>query len=398
MRPLTNRFERLGTETAFKVGADAAAWAAQGNKVYPFHLGDMNIPTPEHIVEAAMAGIRAGKTGYAPGPGIMPLREALAANISAARGMSLDANQIAVQPGGKPTISKFLAMVLEEGMGALYPNPGYPIYESQIEFLGGKALPYGYTPTEDGFAINRDEIESQIDENTTVLIYNDYQNPIGAESSPEERQWLADLAIKHDLWVLSDEAYYDIRYSGKSSSIAALPGMAERTVILYTFSKKFAMTGWRLGCAAGPADVIDGIGKFNTNIESCSNHFVQMAGIAALQGPDEPQQAIVAELKRRRDALVEQLQKIDGVQVACPETTFYLFPDVTEIYKRKGYDSSYDFRMDALKQTGVSFCSREHFGRPLPGEDRVFIRFAYSGINVDQIEEGLAKLKAFWER
>ncbi|OQX29256.1 MAG: aspartate aminotransferase [Spirochaeta sp. LUC14_002_19_P3] len=397
MKNLAKRYGRLGTETAFAVGADAAAWAAKGNKVYPFHLGDMNIITPEHIIEAALKAAREGKTGYTPGAGIMPLREALAEDIGGARGLNLSAENISVQPGGKPVIGKFLAVTLEEGAEALYPNPGYPIYESQIEYLGGKALPYGYTVTANGFKINREEIERKITGKTSVLIYNNYQNPIGAESSSEEMSWVADLAMKHDLWVLSDEAYFDVRYSGKSQSIASLPGMAERTVILYTFSKKFAMTGWRLGCAAGSKALIEGISKFNTNQESCSNHFVQAAGIACLQGPNEPQEKILRTLKERRDVLVQALQAIDGVKVSKPETTFYLFPDVTAIFKRKGYTDSASFRLDALHESGVSFCSREHFGRPLPGEDKVFIRFAYSGIDSDQIQEGLAKLKKFWE-
>ncbi|MCF7824002.1 MAG: aminotransferase class I/II-fold pyridoxal phosphate-dependent enzyme [Candidatus Marinimicrobia bacterium] len=397
MRKFSTRYSRLGTETAFAVGADAAAWAAKGNPVYPFHLGDMNIITPDYILDAANKAARDGKTGYAPGPGILPLREALAENIGKDRGLQFTAENISVQPGGKPVIGKFLGALLEEGAEALYPNPGYPIYESQIEYLGGKALPYGYVPSETGFTINRAEIEAQITDRTSILIYNNYQNPIGAESTVEEMQWLADLAIKHDLWVLSDEAYFEVRYGGTSKSIASLPGMAERTVILYTFSKKFAMTGWRLGCAAGPKAVIEAISKFNTNQESCSNHFVQVAGIACLQGPEKPQKEILNELKIRRDALVDALLDIDGVQVTKPETTFYLFPDVTEIYQRMGYTSPAKFRLDALYETGVSFCSREHFGRRLPGEDRVFIRFAYSGINVDRIQEGLFALKKFWE-
>ncbi len=397
MRKFASRYGRLGTETAFAVGADAAAWAAKDNHVYPFHLGDMNIITPDYILDAANKAARDGKTGYAPGPGILPLREALAEDIGMARGLNYTAENISVQPGGKPVIGKFLATLMEEGAEALYPNPGYPIYESQIEYLGGKALPYGYVTTDTGFAINREEVEAQITDKTTILIYNNYQNPIGAESTEEEMQWVADLAIKHDLWVLADEAYFEVRYSGLSKSIASLPGMAERTVILYTFSKKFAMTGWRLGCAAGPVDVIEAISKFNTNQESCSNHFVQAAGVACLNGPTEPQNAILSELKLRRDALTEALLNIDGVKVSRPETTFYLFPDVTDIFKRMGYTDSAKFRLDALYETGISFCSREHFGRPLPGEDRIFIRFAYSGINVDQIQEGLAALKNFWE-
>ena len=397
MRKFSKRFGRLGTETAFAVGADAAAWASRGNTVYPFHLGDINLPTPKHIVEAAMAAIKAGKTGYAPGAGIMPLREKLAENVGIDRGVQYAAENVSVQPGGKPVIGKYLSVLLSEGDEVLYPNPGYPIYESQIEFLGGQALPYGFTPVAGGFAINREEIERQITDKTVAIIYNNYQNPIGAESSADEMQYIADLALKHDLWVLSDEAYFDIRYSGKGESIVSLPGMRERTVILYTFSKKFAMTGWRLGAAIGPADFISGISKFNTNYESCSNHFVQYAGIACLTGPQDPQLAIIKELRHRRDVLVNALQSIDGVKVSKPNTTFYLFPDVTEIYQRKGYASSAAFRKDALEKTGVSFCSREHFGRRLPTEDRVFVRFAYSGINVDQIEEGLSKLKVFWE-
>lgn len=397
MKKFTERYGRLGTETAFAVGGDAAAWAAKGNSVYPFHLGDMNIITPEYIIEAAMKAAKDGKTGYAPGPGILPLREALAENIGNDRGIELTAENISVQPGGKPVIGKFLGVLLEEGAEALYPNPGYPIYESQIEYLGGKALPYGYVTTADGFEINREEIEAQISDKTSIIVYNNYQNPIGAESTDAEMQWIADLAIKHDLWVLSDEAYFEVRYSGKSKSIASLPGMVERTVILYTFSKKFAMTGWRLGCAAGPAAVIEAISKFNTNQESCSNHFVQAAGIACLQGPAEPQDTILDELKIRRDVLVDALLGIDGIKVSKPETTFYLFPDVTEIFQRKAYTDAAKFRLDALYNTGVSFCSREHFGRPLPGEDKVFIRFAYSGINVDKIQEGLRALKKFWE-
>lgn len=397
MRELSQRYSRLGTETAFQVGAAAAEWAAKGHTVYPFHLGDMNIPTPEHIVEAAFKAIRDGKTGYAPGPGIMPLREALAEDVGKDRGVKYGPENVSIQPGGKPIISKFLGAVMNEGDGVLYPNPGYPIYESQIDYLGGRALPYGYVSTPDGFAINREDIEKRLDAGTTVLIYNNYHNPIGAESSMEEMEWLAELAQRHNLWVLSDEAYFHIRYSGTSRSIVSLPGMRERTVILYTFSKRYAMTGWRLGAAIGPTKVIEAISRFNTNYESCTNHFVQYAGLAALQGPDEPQEAIIQELKRRRDVLVAALANIEGVKVHKPETTFYLFPDVTEIFQRKGYSDSATFRNDALYKTGVSFCSREHFGRPLPGEERVFIRFAYSGINVDQIEEGLAKLKEFWE-
>ncbi|RMF10534.1 MAG: aminotransferase class I/II-fold pyridoxal phosphate-dependent enzyme, partial [Candidatus Neomarinimicrobiota bacterium] len=299
---LADRLHRLGTETAFAVSAQAADWAAKGHKVYPFHLGDINLPTPENIVEATIRAIRDGKTGYCPGIGILPLREALAEDVGARRGVQYRAENVAIQPGGKPVIGKFISAVMNPGDEVLYPNPGYPIYESQIEFQGGVAVPYGYVETEDGFAIDLEALKDSITERTRILIYNNYQNPISAESSREEMEALAELALEHDWWVLSDEAYYEIRYGGTPRSIVALPGMQERTVILYTFSKKYAMTGWRLGAAIGPESVIQIISKLNTNHESCSNHFIQWAMIEALQGDQSGPRNILEELRRRRDA------------------------------------------------------------------------------------------------
>jgi aspartate/methionine/tyrosine aminotransferase len=197
--------------------------------------------------------------------------------------------------------------------------------------------------------------------------------------------------------VLSDEAYFEMRYSGVSTSIASLPGMHERTVILYTFSKKFAMTGWRLGAAVGPEEVITHITKINTNDESCTTHFVQAAGVEALQGSQSGPQAILAELERRRDAAVMHTQSIPGFVVAKPESTFYLFPNVTEAMASTGFDEVADFADAALRATGVSFCTRRHFGRPLPGEAQHYVRFAYSGISVEDIGQGLGLLREWIE-
>jgi len=254
---IANRISRLGTETAFAVSGEAAAFAAKGNHVYPFHLGDMNLPTPETVVQGAIKAIRDGKTGYCPNSGIPQLREALAENVGSSHGLNYTAENVAIQPGGKPVIGKFIQAVMNPGDEVLYPNPGYPIYESQIEYHGGTALPYGYKENEKGFAIDLEAIENQITPKTRILILNDLQNPIGAEASPEEFKKLAEIVLEHDLMVLCDEAYFEIRYSGTSQSFVSLPGMVERCVILYTFSKKFAMTGWRLGAAIGPKDVID---------------------------------------------------------------------------------------------------------------------------------------------
>jgi aspartate/methionine/tyrosine aminotransferase len=394
---IADRITRLGTETAFAVSAEAAAFAAKGNHVYPFHLGDMNLPTPSTVVDGAIKAMRDGKTGYCPNAGIPQLREALAADVSASHGLPYTAANVAVQPGGKPVIGKFIQAVMNPGDEVLYPNPGYPIYESQIEYHGGTALPYGYHETETGFAIDIGAIERQITPKTRILILNDLQNPIGAEASPAEFERLAEIVREHDLQVLCDEAYFEIRYSGTSRSFAALPDMQERCVILYTFSKKYAMTGWRLGAAIGPQDVIDVIAKINVNDESCSNHFVQYGALAGLTGDTTEVKQLVATLKERRDAGVAALNAIEGINCACPESTFYLFPNVTGAMAHKGIDDYDAFRKAALEATGVSFCTRLHFGRLVPGETERYIRFAYSGINLDQIEEGISRLKQFIE-
>jgi len=278
---------------------------------------------------------------------------------------------------------------MNPGDGVLFPSPGYPIYESQVEYFGGTPLPYGYSMTPTGFEIDLDRLEEQAPE-ARLLIYNNLQNPLGCESSREEMERIAEIAVEHNLWVLSDEAYFEMRYSGTSTSIASLPGMSERTVILYTFSKRFAMTGWRLGCAAGPVPVIEAISKLNTNDESCTTHFVQHAGVAALNDPSGAV-PLLDELRRRRDATASALADVPGVEFAVPEATFYLFPRVAEAMDRVGHTNVGEFATAALHSTGMSFCTRHHFGRPLPGEDDKFIRLAYSGIGVDRIERGLQR-------
>ncbi|HET6496392.1 MAG TPA: aminotransferase class I/II-fold pyridoxal phosphate-dependent enzyme [Thermoleophilia bacterium] len=394
---LANRVARLGTETAFAVSAEAAARAAEGNKVYPFHLGDINLPTPQNVQEAAVRAMKDGKTGYCPNAGIPQLREVLAAEISHTHGIRLGPHNVAVQPGGKPVIGKFLLSLVNPGDEVLYPNPGFPIYESQIEFHGATAVPYAFVPGEDNFLLDIEAIESAITPKTRAIIFNDLHNPTGAVSPRSEIEAVADLARKHDLYVLSDEAYWDVRYGGEALSIASLPGMAERTVILYTFSKKFAMTGWRLGAAVGPEDLIDVIATLNVNEESCTNHFVQWAGVEALTGDQSEATQILETLLERRDVAVKALNRIPGVSCYTPTATFYLFPDVTGAMDAVGAADHNEFRVGALEETGCSFCTRLHFGRALPGEERSYIRIAYSGIDSEQIEEGLGRLMTWVE-
>jgi aspartate/methionine/tyrosine aminotransferase len=390
-----DRISRLGTETAFAVSAEAAAFAAQGNKVYPFHLGDINIPTPANVMEAAVKAMKDGKTGYCPNAGIPKLRELLAADVGASRAVPYSMENVAIQPGGKPTIGKFFLTLLNPGDEVLYPSPGYPIYESQIEFLGGIPKPYRYLEGETTFTIDLEMLKRQISPRTRILVLNDLQNPTGAECSAAERESLAELALQHDLYVLSDEAYFDIRYAGHSTSIVSLPGMADRCVVLYTFSKKFAMTGWRLGAAIGPKPIIDVITKINVNDESCSNHFIQYGAIEGLTGDPSGPKQILKILKERRDLAVDLLNSSPGVRCQRPNATFYLYPNVTGVMQRRGFSDYESFRRALLHETGVSVCARIHFGRPLAGETEFYIRLAYSGIELNEIREGLEKFKAF---
>ncbi len=392
---LAQRLTRLGTETAFAVSQRASEWQAQGNRVYPFHIGDINLPTPANIVDAMNRAVTDGHTGYCPAAGIPALREALAEDVGSRRGLEYSPRNVLVQPGGKPVISKFIQAVMNPGDEVLYPNPGYPIYESQIEYHGGVARPYRYRPTATSFSIDVEHMRSLIGPRTRAIVYNDLQNPNGAESSSEEREAIAELAREHDLWVLSDEAYFEIRFSGSSTSIASLPGMQERTVILYTFSKKFAMTGWRLGAAIVPEALSDVFSRLNTNDESCTTNFVQHGGVAAVTGDQSGPREILTALKRRRDATMDALAGVPGIVARRPEAGFFVFADVSGAMQAKGLNDVADFADQALEMTGMSFCTRHHFGRVQPDEDGHYIRLAFSAISEADIHEGMGHL-ATW--
>ncbi len=395
---LADRVENLGVETAFLVAGKAAAHAAAGNEVYPFHLGDMNLPTPPNIIEAAHKAMRDGKNGYTPNAGIPQLREALAAEFNTTRKTNYNIDNVAVQPGGKPVISKFLLALMNPGDEVLYPNPGFPIYESQIRFHGGIAVPYPIIPGEKNFSFDLDAIEKAITDRTKLLIVNDLHNPTSAECSAEDRKRIAEIAVKYDLMVLLDEAYFDVRYGGESVSLVRESGMMERSVILHTFSKKYAMTGWRVGAALGPKSIIDVITKLNVNDESCTSHSNQYAACEALQGDQAGAREILTVLQERRDLTVDLLNSIEGINCYKPNATFYLYPDVTEAMENACYTDYQPFLDAVLKNTGVSVCARTHFGTPLSGETRKYLRLAYSGIDKDMIDKGLTRLKTFLER
>ncbi len=390
---IAKRMELLGSETAFAVSAEAAALAATGKKIFPFHLGDINLSTPKSVINSAKKAIDEGKTGYCPAPGIPELREALAKDVGDARGIKYNIDNVSVQPGGKPSIGKYIAAMMEKGDSVLYPNPGYPIYESQIEFYKGIAVPYGYINTPEGLKLDFDAIEKGIQEGAKHIFYNNYNNPTGASSPVEEIEKLANLVIDNDMFLISDDAYFDTLYDGEPKSIASHPGMYERTLTMYTFSKKFAMTGWRLGASIGPRKVIEQINRLNVNMESCTTHFVQYAGLAGLNAPKKETQDILDILKIRRDRLVEILNKIEGIEAHVPEAGFYVFPKITKLLANTGFDDVEDFRKAVLNETGVSFCGRHHFGRPLNNEKDYYIRLAFSGIDIADLEEGMHLFK-----
>jgi len=386
---VAKRMDLLGSETAFAVSAEAAKLGSTGKKIYPFHLGDINLPTPPTIVAAANDAIKSGKTGYCPSPGIPELREALAKDVGSARGLDYDIDNVSIQPGGKPSIGKYIASMMEKGDVVLYPNPGYPIYESQIEFYGGTAHPYGYVNSKNGLRLDFDAIEDGIKKGGKHIFYNNYNNPTGASSPDKEMERLAELVIENDMFLISDDAYFDTLYDGKPKSIASLPRMYDRTLTMYTFSKKFAMTGWRLGGAIGPKEVIEQITRLNVNMESCTTHFIQHAGVAGLNAPKAETEAIIDELRGRRDILVRILNDIEGVEAHVPEAGFYVFPKITGLMQRMDFDDVEEFRKSVLNETGVSFCCRHHFGRPLDGETDFYIRMAFSGISKDDLQEGM---------
>jgi len=393
------RMSKLGTETAFAVSLEAAQVAETGKRIFPFHIGDLDFESPDFVVRAMNKAIAARRTGYCPGAGIMPLRKRLAEVIGEERGVHYSADNVSVQSGGKPVIMKFLASVMEEGDEVLYPSPGYPIYESQIRYLGGVLKPYSFIETENGFVLDLEGLRRQITSNTKILVYNNYQNPMGIASSDEEMLEIAKIANEHDLLVLSDEAYFNIIYENvKGKSIVALPGMHERTLILYTYSKSWSMTGWRLGAAIGPQWIINLINKLNTNDESCTTHFIQWAGVECLSEEGRKFTAeIVRKLQERRDVLVEAINQVPGFHCHPSPAAFYLFVNVTQAMEMLDISEYEDFRRCILDATGVAFCTREHFGASLPGESQKYVRFAYSGIGVKDIQEAARLLKNFMQ-
>ena len=394
---LAQRLYKLGTETAYSVSAESNALAAQGKKIYSFHIGDLNFPSPPTVVEATKRALDEQKTGYCPALGIPKLRKVVADFCGTERKIKLTSDHVSIQPGGKPIIEKFILTTMNPGDEVLYPSPGYPIFESLVTFYGGKPVPYFIKETSSGsLQLDMRNLRKSISPNTKLLIYNNMHNPTGYSSSPDEMADIARLAVDNNLWVLSDEAYFHISYGDTRRSIISYPGMSDRTVVLTTSSKTWSMTGWRLGAALASPQIINMFGKLSTNFEGCTSHFIQVGALECYS--DQAQdyvKSIVSKLDKRRILLHRLINNIPGFRAHLPICTFYLWVNVTKAFQILKVSEYEEFRQKILAHTGVSFCSRNHFGTPLQHEQNKYIRLAYSGISEDDIIEACEILNVY---
>src|SRR3954447_2258436 len=303
---LADRMGRLGTESAFEMLARARALEAQGRKVVHLELGEPDFDTPKHIVDAAEAALREGQTHYVPAPGIMPLRESVAAFLERTGRLTCTPDQVIVMPGAKPVMFYTIMVLCQEGDEVLYPDPGFPMYESITAFAGATPVPIPLRE-ENEFRIDPDELESLVTERTKLLIINTPHNPCGSALTKAEIERIADIAIRHDLTVLSDEVYWAMPYDDVHRSVLQVDGMKERTILLDGWSKTFAMTGWRLGFGVFPSDLVPHVDRLISNSVSCTASFSQHAAIAALDGPQDSVEAMLNEFRGRRSAIVAGL-------------------------------------------------------------------------------------------
>ena len=384
---LASRMSRLGTETAFEALARAKALEAQGHSIVFLGIGEPDYDTPGHIVEAAKDALDAGYTHYVPSAGIAEVREAIAADVSRRLDCEVPASRIVVTPGGKPIMFFTILALAEEGDEVIYPDPGFPIYESMVRFAGATPVPMRLRE-ELGYNPDPDELASLVTPRTKLIIVNSPNNPCGSVIPDETLERIAELAVESGAVVLSDEIYKDFYYEGSHTSITSFPSMWERTVILDGMSKSYAMTGWRLGYGVLPEELVEPVTRLMTNSVSCTAAFAQIAGVTAIQASQAPVVDMVAEFKIRRDLLVAGLNALPGISCPMPRGAFYAFPNITGT----GMSSS-DFERGALQEAGVSLLSGTAFGRY--GEGYVRISFANSQSN---IREALSRIGRWLEQ
>ncbi|MBI4060916.1 MAG: pyridoxal phosphate-dependent aminotransferase [Elusimicrobia bacterium] len=381
---LAQSFSRLGTETAFEVLARARALEAAGREIVHLEIGEPDFDTPANIRDAAKRALDAGFTHYGPSAGLPEARAAVAEYVSKTRGVSYAPEETVIVPGGKPIIFFTILALIEPGDEVVYPNPGFPIYESMINYAGGKPVPLPIREERD-FDFDPAEFEKLLSPRTKLVILNSPANPTGGVVSPETMERVVKaLARFPGAMLLSDEIYSRIVYEGGHLSPASAPGMRERTIILDGFSKTWAMTGWRLGYGAGPKWLIDAIAKLATNDHSCVSSFSQIAAIEALTGPQDAVAAMVAEFRRRRDAIVKGLNSLPGITCRTPKAAFYVFPCI------KGTGVKSKALADALlAQAGVACLPGTSFGALGEG----YLRLSYAN-SIENIEKALAAMRA----
>jgi aspartate aminotransferase len=381
---LADSLEELGTETAFSVLARAKQLERAGREVVHLEIGEPDFDTPAHITEAAVRALRAGETHYCPAAGIPELREAVAEYFTATRGVEISPERVLVGTGAKPFLFFTVLATCNPGDEVIYPDPGFPIYESAIRWAGASPVALPLLEERD-FAFRLEDLEERLTDRTKLVILNSPQNPTGGMAGAEELRRAAELIHASGAWVLSDEVYSQIHYEGAFASIATVPGMLERTVLLDGLSKTFAMTGWRCGFAAVPASLVDPLVRFFVNCTSCVPPFVQHAGVAALRGPKDEPRAMVAEFRHRRDLVVEGLNRLPGVSCRLPLGAFYAFPNVAGVPLPTEQLAS-----RLLEEAGVAVLAGTAFGKV--GEHNLRVSYATSQEN---LERALSSIDAF---
>jgi len=380
---LARRMSRLGTESAFEVLARAKALEATGRDIVHLEIGEPDFDTAPHIVEAACRALRSGATHYTPAPGIPELRAAIAETISATRGHSVDVDQVVVTPGAKPIMFFTILALAERGKEVIYPNPGFPIYESMINFAGAKAVPIPLRE-EKGFRFDVNELVDLITDRTALIILNSPQNPTGGILTEDDLAVIARVCVERDIMVLSDEVYEHLIYDGTFHSITRFPGMStkERTILLHGFSKTYAMTGWRIGYGVMPAALAEHVTRLVVNSASCTNAATQWAALEALRGPQDSVGAMVKAFAERRKVIVEGLNAIPGITCVNPGGAFYAFPNITGTGM-----SSREAEEFFLNVAGVACLSGTSFGKYGQG----YLRLSYAN-SVEAIQKALARM------
>ncbi len=378
---LAEKMSRLGSETAFSVLVKAQALEAKGMDVVHMEIGEPDFPTPDNISGAAVRALAEGSTTYCNSQGLPALRTEVSREFEKTRGISLDPERIVITPGAKPLMFYSIISLLEEGDEAIYPNPLFPIFESMINFSGARAVPVPLRE-ELGFRFSVDELKDRVTPRTKLIIINSPQNPTGSILEPDDLQAIADIALENDITVLSDEIYDHLVYEGRHNSIASLPGMLDRTILLSGFSKTYSMTGWRLGYAALPAELIDPVVRLIVNSVSCTAPFVQYAGIEALTGSQDSVDKMMAEFRKRRDVIVTGLNDIPGISCVQPKGAFYAFPNISSLGMKSGELSDY-----LLNEAGVATLAGTDFGQYGEG----YIRLSYA-TSLDNINRALERI------